>query len=131
MAVETSSIIRLDYPDQQIGSFRFVGEDITRPWVEGELVRIVGKEAAVQTITGQRWFTDEKTAENETETLEGKVETVCNLQYFRGPYGNQKIFSEKTVRLKDVKASIPEQVIINGQVIVWMVRYNLTVKRLA
>ncbi|MGB1270649.1 MAG: hypothetical protein ACPG5T_01110 [Endozoicomonas sp.] len=128
---EPSSNIRLDYPDQQIGSFRFVGEDITRPWLEGELVRITGKEAAVQTITGQRWFTDEKTAQNESSSMDEKVESICNLQFFRGPYGNQKQFNEKKIRLKDVKSTIPVKVVINGLVTVYMVKYNLTVKRLA
>lgn len=126
---EPTSNIRLDYPDQAIGAIRLVAEDITRPWLDGELARLIGREAALQTIGGQRWFTDESTADTETETMEGKVETIVNLQYFRGPYGNQKQFAEKKVRLKDVKATIPEKVTINGNIVVYRVKYTLTVKR--
>ena len=127
----TGSIVLLDYPDTQIGAYRYKGEDITRPWVAGELVILIDKTSEVQTLSGQRWFTDEKEAFDEIEVMESKVETIVNLQLRRGPYGNQKIFTEKEVRLKDVRAGIPEQVIINGVVTVWRVKLSLSIKRVS
>lgn len=127
----TGSIVLLDYPDTQVGAYRYKGEDITRPWVAGELVILIDRTSEPQTLSGQRWFTDEKEGFDEIAVLESKVETIVNLQLRRGPYGNQEIFDEKEVRLKDVRAGIPERVIINGTVIVWRVKISLTIKRVS
>ena len=127
---ETSSIIRLDYPDQQIGSFRKVSEDISRPWLEGKLFRIVGEQAEPQTISGQRFYASEKDAYDDTETLETKVSTEVNLQFFRGTYEEASLFHEKKVYLKDIRSEIPQRVLINGITEAWRVRRSLTVERL-
>lgn len=127
---ESSSIIKLKYPDQQIGALRYKAEDISLPWADGKMFRIIGLEAEPQTISGMAFYATEKDALDDNDILEAKVNTQVNLQFYRGPQENEELFYEKLVQLKDIRSEIPQRVIINGLLELWRVRRSLTIERL-